>query len=282
MSADLHLHTVHSDGSWTPTELVNKAIELKLKVIAVTDHDTTAGLAEAQTAAGDKVEVIPGIEINSVLVREDGTRMDIHLLGYFIAADSGALQAVIKRQQDARQQLVEDTIAKMKSIGITLTREIVEEESGKGSIGRPHLTRAIVRVGGAPDVNAGFERFMHRKSPDFIPRHSVTPEDAIAAITAAGGIASIAHPGKNPAMDEVITALKEQGLRGIEAYHRSHGLPLIKKYLKMAAAKGMLVTGGSDCHGPYEDYPPSIGTLKVPIQVVQNLKAAKNQSSLSN
>lgn len=273
MSADLHLHTLHSDGNWSTQQLVEAAIEKELKTIAITDHDTVAGISEAVEFAASRIEIIPGIEINTIYER-DGKRRDIHILGLFIDPASPALARIIKRQQDARNRLVDETVAKCQSLGIPLTHELVRECAGNGSIGRPHLTRAIVKAGGAESINAAYERFMQRTSPDYIARHSISPIEAIEAINEAGGISSIAHPGRDEAMEEIILELKTNGLRAIEVYHRSHSLELVKKYLRLAATNEMLITGGSDCHGPSEGYPASIGTIRVPPNVVSNLKAA--------
>lgn len=273
MSADLHLHTLHSDGSWTTQQLVDAAVEKNLKTIAITDHDTVAGISEGIEYAAGRLEVIPGIEINTIYER-NGKRKDIHILGLFIDPTSPALANVIQRQQDARNRLVDETVSKCQSLGIPLTHELVTDCAGTGSIGRPHLTRAIVKAGGADSINEAWERFMRSSSPDYIARYSVAPEEAIAAIAQAGGISSIAHPSKDVDMELIIPELKKDGLRAIEAFHRSHSLEVVRKYLKMATSYDMLITGGSDCHGPSDGYPASIGTIRVPPDVVSNLRAA--------
>lgn len=273
MSVDLHLHTLHSDGSWSTQQLVEAAIEKNLKSIAITDHDTVAGIAEAFEFAANRIEIIPGIEINTVYQR-NGKRKDIHILGLFIDPAHPALHRIIQRQQDARNRLVDDTVAKCNELGIPLTHDLVHECAGKGSIGRPHLTRAIVKAGGAASVNEAYERFMQRTSPDYIARHSIEPQEAIEAINAAAGIASIAHPGRDEEIEEIILELKENGLRAIEVFHRSHTLEVVQHYMKFAKKHQMLITGGSDCHGPSDNYPASIGTIRVPPDVVSNLKAA--------
>lgn len=273
MSVDLHLHTLHSDGSWSTQELVEEAIRKNLKTIAITDHDTVAGIAEAIHIAANRIEIIPGIEINTVY-RTENKRKDIHILGLFIDPAHPALARIIQRQQDARNRLVDDTVEKLNTLGIPLTHDLVRECAGNGSIGRPHLTKAIVKAGGAASINEAYERFMQRKSPDYIARHSIQPHEAIEAINEAGGIASIAHPGKDEEICDIILELKKVGLRAIEAFHRSHTLELVRHYMRFASSNGMLITGGSDCHGPSEGYPPSIGTIRVPPDVVSNLRAA--------
>jgi predicted metal-dependent phosphoesterase TrpH len=279
MPVDLHLHTTHSDGNYTVRQLVEKAIELKLSHIAVTDHDTTAGIEEAIEVAGDRIQVIPGIEINTLYPGDDGAEQDVHILGYFIDGNNAELKAVLKKQQEARHQLVDDIIATVNGLGIPLTREHVQECAGVGSIGRPHITQAIVKVGGAKDVVEAWEKFMSRKSAHYVGRRSVSAVDAIRAITACGGIASIAHPGKAAKIEKTILALKQVGLGGIEAYHRRHSVDMVKHYIRFANKNGMLITGGSDCHGPSGEYPASIGTISVPPQVVTAMMLALPQKA---
>jgi 3',5'-nucleoside bisphosphate phosphatase len=277
MSVDLHLHTTHSDGNYTVGQLVEKAIELKLTHIAITDHDTTAGIAEAIEIAGDRIQVIPGIEINTIGEAEDGTKHDVHILGYFVDGTNAELKSVLKKQQQAREDLVDDVVAKLNELDIPLTRKQIQECAGVGSIGRPHITLAIVKAGGAADVNEAWEKFMSRKSPHYVGRRSVSPFDAIRAITACGGISSIAHPGKAPEMQKTILKLKEAGLRGVEAYHRRHSVDLVQQYIRFANKNGLLITGGSDCHGPTGEFPPSIGSISVPPHVVTALIEAASQ-----
>lgn len=275
MAVDLHLHTIHSDGTWSPTQLVEKAISLRLKHIAITDHDTVAGLAEAEKVAGDKLEIIPGIEINTVWSDDAGKMHDVHILGYFIDRSNAKLKAVMEKQQWARNQLVTETLEMLKKAGMALTLEDIQESSGIGSIGRPHLTKAIVKAGGAKDVNEAYEKFMRRTSPYYVARKSVGPQEAIAAIKDAGGISSLAHPSKDERTEDLIVTLKQFGLDAIEAFHRSHTLPHIRRLMRCARMNKMLITGGSDCHGPYEQYPESIGSIRVPLHVVQDLKSAR-------
>jgi 3',5'-nucleoside bisphosphate phosphatase len=273
MSIDLHLHTYYSDGNWSPEELVEQAVRCKLKYIAITDHDTTGGIARARAAAAGRLEVVNGIEFNTVWYAPDGQKHDVHILGYFIDTDNPVLKSAIQQQQDARQQLVHDIVSKLSERGVELNASHIAAVAGHGSIGRPHITRAIVACGGAGSVEEAYEIFMTRTSPHYIPRDSISPATAIAGIMAAGGIASLAHPGKNGFGADCVDLLIKQGLGAIEAYHRSHSLKQLRQYLRLASSRGLLVTGGSDCHGPFGDYAPSIGTVRVPLDVVHTLRA---------
>lgn len=281
MSADLHLHTYHSDGTWSPAELIETARKLKLSHIAITDHDTVAAIAEAKEHAGDDITLIPGIEINGVDKTPAGEQFDVHVLGYFIDPESPELKAVMSRQQAAREQLVDDVVAKLATCGLKISRDDIVSAAGRGSIGRPHICKAIVAAGGARDIEEAFQKYMSRKSEYYVPRRSVAPQEAVQAIRAAGGIASVAHPGKDQRMPEAILKLKEFGLQAVEAYHRSHSLELVKHYLKFARQNQLLVTGGSDCHGRQHGYPPSIGSVRVPLQVVQDLQLQLADSQVS-
>jgi predicted metal-dependent phosphoesterase TrpH len=273
MSIDLHLHTHHSDGTWSPTELVNHAISINMKHIAITDHDSVEGINEARCAATGKLEIIPGIEINTIFLHDSGKREDVHVLGYFIDPENSDLLKVLQRQKDARTQHVYDSIKAVAALGIDITADSVQRHAGIGSIGRAHITMAIVEAGGAKDVNEAWEKFMIRTSEHYVPRNSVSPSDAIRAINAAGGIASIAHPGKGTHIDALIMRLREEaGLGAIEAYHRTHSKQLVRHFTNFANQNNMLITGGSDCHGPFEKYAPTVGSIPVPQEVLQKLR----------
>jgi len=273
MSIDLHLHTHHSDGTWSPTALVNHAMSINMKHIAITDHDSVEGIKEAQEAANGKLEIIPGIEINTIYINESGKREDVHILGYFIDPENPDLLKLLQRQRDARTQHVYDSINAVAALGIDITADSVQRHAGIGSIGRAHITMAIVEAGGAKDVNEAWEKFMLRTSEHYVPRNSVSPLEAIGAINAAGGIASIAHPGKEVHMDQLIMQLREEGgLGAIEAYHRIHSVELVRHFIELANKNGMLITGGSDCHGPFEEYAPTVGSVSVPQDVLLKLR----------
>lgn len=272
MSADLHLHTYYSDGTWSPRELVEKAIKLKLACIAVTDHDTLDGLTEAAEAAAGSIELLEGIEINTVWKNPDGRWQDVHILGYLIRKDSQTLQEVIRRQQQARLEQINQIIDRLRSAGWPLTFEQVRPFAGKGSIGRPHLARAMLQRKLVTTMEQAYDLLSGRDSPVFVHRLTVSPEEAVEAVVKAGGVASLAHPGKEPFVPELVRRLKSCGLGAVEAYHRSHRLKDVKRFLALARSEDIAVSGGSDCHGPYESYPPSIGTVRIPLALVEDLK----------
>lgn len=277
MAVDLHLHTHYSDGSWSPAELVERALSLKLKCIAITDHDTTDGVEEAVLAAQNRIEIIPAVEMNTVWSGEDGEEIDVHILGYFLDRDNSRLRTALAIQQAARLTLVEDTLGILSGLGIDLSLAEVKKHAGRGSIGRPHITKAIVEAGGARNVSEAYEKFMTRGCEHYVRRKSLSPYEAVEAISAAGGIASIAHPGRSITMERIILSLKKHGLKAVEAYHRRHSLDVVRHYIRFAHRHGLTITGGSDCHGPYEQFPGSIGTISIPLQVVEALRSLTNR-----
>ncbi len=273
MTADLHLHTYYSDGNWSPAELVNAACERNFKVIALTDHDTVEGLNEFRLAAEAKIRTIDGIEFNTIWRNTKGIKQDVHILGYYIDPNAKALQDAIKLQQSARVEHINETLEAINAKGFNLSLQDVIDEAGKGSLGRPHICKAMVKKGVCKDVSNAYRMLLNRDSEYKIERRSITPEQAIEAIQSSGGIASLAHPGKDDFIPELVIELKKSRLDAIEAYHRGHTNSMVKKYLKMARENGLLVTGGSDCHGPFEDYPPTIGTVRLPLELVATLDA---------
>ncbi|HEY9785775.1 MAG TPA: PHP domain-containing protein [Candidatus Obscuribacterales bacterium] len=280
MRFDLHLHTHHSDGNWSPAELVEHAIKLKLTHVAITDHDTVSGIREAEEAARDRLIVIPGVEINTIWTNEDGRREDVHILGYFIDDKNPALLKLLKKQRQARMDHIRSFILRLKEEGIELSIEAIERCAGEGSIGKAHITEAIVEAGLAPDTSEAYEKFLTRNSPYFVERASVTPEEAIDAINSAGGLSSIAHPGKGEHMKHLILHLKSRGLSAIEAFHRIHSVDVVKSYIRFANRNSLLITGGSDCHGPYGEFPPSIGSIKLPEDILRDLIAASGRQKV--
>ncbi|MER3457670.1 MAG: hypothetical protein C4309_02600, partial [Chloroflexota bacterium] len=186
MRIDLHTHSTASDGRLTPTELVHLALERGLTAIALTDHDTTDGVAEAQTAARDTgLEVIAGVEINTE--SEDG---DVHFLGYFVRPDDAAFQAQLATLRNARLGRARLMVEKLARLGLPLDWERVQAIAGEGAVGRPHVARALLERGYITTISEAFEKYIGHEGPAYVPRYRLTPEEAIAVIRAAGGVAS--------------------------------------------------------------------------------------------
>jgi len=242
---DLHLHTTASDGTLTPSELVFRARAAGLSIISITDHDTTAGSDAARDAARDaSLQLVPGIEITAV---HEGR--DVHVLGYFIDTASGSLQAVLDRQREDRVRRVAEMSDRLSALGCPIEVAPVLAAAGRGrSVGRPQIAAALVDAGHVLTPGEAFERFLGFDGAAYVPRRGTSPADVVAIIHAAGGIASLAHPGVSP-RDQLIAPLAAAGLDAIEAGHSDHDAVTEARYRALAADLGLLVTAGSDYHG---------------------------------
>jgi len=269
MNADFHLHTHHSDGTWSPADLVEHALKIKLTHIAITDHDTTAGIKEGIDAAAGRLEIIPGVEINTIRREPDGTHRDVHILGYFIDSANASLQRLLAEQRQARLEHIEKMVANLNASGHPITMEMIKNRAGIGPLGKMHITQAMVECGMAESLMEAYEKYVCKDSPFYVRRESASPEEAIAAINGAAGFASIAHPGKSPDMLAYILNLKAHGLAGVEAFHRMHSGSLMRQYVRFANRNGLIVTGGSDCHGPYKEYGSTAGSVSLPKDIIR-------------
>lgn len=248
---DLHMHTVHSDGTLTSTELVELAKRQGLSCIALTDHDTLSGVEEAQAAGGRVgVEVIAGVEISAVC--DPGT---MHILGYFIDPKSKQLQEKLEEIQEARRQRNPMIIEKLRAIGIDITLKEVEAESGGDQVGRPHFARVLVQKGYVKNFEEAFEKYLTKGAPGYVDKRKLSSRDSIEMIEEAGGIASLAHPktlklNSTPAeFEKTLEQLKSEGLKGLEVYSSCQNKEEAASFKKLADRLGFFVTGGSDFHG---------------------------------
>jgi predicted metal-dependent phosphoesterase TrpH len=247
MTIDLHLHTTASDGRSSPAELVQLAAAAGVRVMAVTDHDTTAAVAEVRTlAAGHGIEAVPGIEITAV----EGGR-DIHILGYFFDPDDGALSTFLAAARADRISRVEAIAAKLAALGmpVDLTSILSEAHRHTGrSVGRPSIAGAMIAAGYVKNKTDAFDKWLGQDGPVFVARSGATPERVIEILHAAGGMVSLAHPGRTR-IDARIPALRDAGLDALEVFHSDHDGEMVERYATLARRLGLLVTGGSDFHG---------------------------------
>jgi len=245
--ADLHLHTVYSDGIYTPETLVAAAREHDLRAIALTDHDSVDGVEPTRRAARDSgLEVIAGAEFG-VPVLDEGDE-EIHLVGLFLDLESSALQEGLRRNRAQRKQRVMEMIEKLNRIGVTVRAEEVLRLSPPGNVTRLHLARALIQAGRVRSVRTAFKRWLRPGGAAFVPRAGAPAAETIALIHRAGGLAVMAHPGKT-LRDAEIPALAEAGLDALEVYCPDHSASDELRYLKLAAQHGLLAGAGSDCHG---------------------------------
>lgn len=276
---DLHMHTVFSDGSVLPEDLVNLALEHKLDAIAITDHDTTESLSHAQKAAeGKSLEIIPGIEVNTVWKEKE-----IHILGYYIDPEAEQLQDVIRQHRASRVVQIQEMAQKLKAkarLNIHY-EDIAALASDIGTIGRPHVAKAIVAKGGAHTISQAFSKFLNPSCETYVRRKTVPPHEAVEAIYESGGIAVIAHPGDLEMIPELAEDLMNYGLRGLEAYHRSHSPALIEFHCTLAEKLGLIVTGGTDFHGTTDAYAKALDRVHMPASVYTELKNERKRLQMS-
>lgn len=267
MFADLHVHTCFSDGTWTPEEVVARARHYGFAALALTDHDTVEGCEPAARAcvrAG--IEFIPGAEFTVELDRDE-----LHVLGYCLDVLHPRLLGEMARFQAVRQDRIREMVARLNRLKVPLQAEAVFALANCRAPGRPHVARALVEAGLCADLDEAFERFLKKSRPAWVPKFKMSGLEAIALIHAADGVAVLAHPGLNRS-DESIPGLVEAGLDGIECFHTKHSTATVEHYLEVADRYHLLVTGGSDCHG-FNKGKPLIGTVKIPYQHVEQLKA---------
>jgi len=262
----LHVHTTESDGTLSPAHLAREAAAAGFSAIAITDHDTVSGIAEAQAAAaGTGLEIIPGIELTAQYERQE-----IHLLGYFLDYRDKILLEKLALVQRDRIERVHKIIMNLEEQGIKIDAKDVFSISGKGSVGRMHIAKAMVKAGVVPTTSQAFVKYIGDKSPAYVLGFKLTPAEAIRLIKDAGGVAVLAHPYMLN-NDELIGELAVSGLDGIEVYYPEHSQSMVNFYRALAAKLNLLVTGGSDFHGSVK---PDIklGVIKLPIELVDRLR----------
>jgi predicted metal-dependent phosphoesterase TrpH len=274
--ADLHLHTCFSDGTYTPEELAGHARRCQLKAVALTDHDTVDGCARMTAACQTAgLEFIPGAEITSEFHGHE-----LHVLGYYLDPQNHALQEQLVRFQAVRRQRIHDMVERLNRLNVPLAVESVFTLANCQSPGRPHVARALVQGGWCSSLDEAFERFLKKGKPAWAPKFKIPTTEAIELLHHAGGVAALAHPGLNHC-DEAIAVLADAGLDGLECFHTKHSTAMTQRYLEVAERHGLLVTGGSDCHGMSKGQ-PLIGSLKVPYECVERLRDAMQRRAVDN
>ena len=267
MRADLHVHSTASDGTVSPRDLVALALERELDVLAIADHDSVEGLPEAfDGAAGTPLTIVPAVELSAV-----SGSADVHILAYFVDPADPNLAAELTRLRDARHHRAVAMVEALSRAGYRVSLDDVLALSDGGAVGRSHIARALVGSGAAESVSDAFRRLIGRGKPYYVPKDSSPPGDVVTTVRALGGVPVLAHPGVT-AVDSLIPDLIGAGLLGIEAYHADHTAEQRQYYAEMAASLGLLVTGGSDYHGPGGPN-PHLGSVYVPPAAVEALLA---------
>ncbi len=277
MFADLHIHTHYSDGLDGPATVVEKALAQKLAAIAITDHDSVSGIAEAIAAASssENLQIIPGIELSTT-----NKGKDVHILGYFIDYNSPYLIERLKelrKAKTARNQLIID---KLNQLGIEITIDEVNAKaiSSDTRVGRPHIAQVLSEKGVVKSIGEAFSKYLSTGGLAYVKTESVSPEQGVDIVKNAGGAAVVAHPGIYKD-DLLLQRLIDYGLDGIEVYHPDHNPQTTSTLKNLARKNSLIITAGSDYHGFRDNVPfhAGIGSYTVPSSHVEQLQLIANK-----
>jgi predicted metal-dependent phosphoesterase TrpH len=272
---DLHLHTTHSDGSFTPAEVVDFAQKAGVTALAITDHDITTGILEATVAGGKHgIDVIPGIEISSILGDSE-----LHILGYFLDYQDTRLNERLACLRESRHRRNPKIIERLQAAGIEITYEEVRSLAGTDSVGRPHIARVLMDKGVVASAKEAFDLWLADGRPAYVQRELPTPSEAMQWIREAKGLPVLAHPTwvktREGTLTDLVRRLKADGLDGVEVHYSTHTPRQTREYLALAKQLDLLVTGGSDFHGltkPDIDVGVGKGAVHVPNSLLDKLR----------
>lgn len=272
MKVDLHIHTTASDGRLSPEEVVRVAAEQGLSAIAITDHDTLAGIEPALQAAKSlpSLRVIPGLEINT-----DIPDSEIHILGYFIDYQDKELKRALENLRNSREARALKMVTKLGELGIDIAWNRVLELAEGASVGRPHIAQAMLERGYISSFKEAFTKYIGRLGPAYVERAKLSPQEAVKLVTNAKGLPVLAHPADIDNVEELVVDLKGVGLVGLEAYYDGYDRKLIDSLVHLAVKHRLIVSGGSDFHGFGSDNETPIGGVDVPIDCVERIIALK-------
>jgi predicted metal-dependent phosphoesterase TrpH len=263
---DLHIHTNHSDGFFSPTEVVKKAKENGLEIISITDHDNLSGIAEAISAGKELgVEVIPGVEISS-----DVRDKEVHLLAYYIELDNKELERYLTFFREERIKRAVRMVKRLNNLGFPLTINDVMDKALNSAVGRPHIAQAMLERGFVSSYYEAFNKYIGNGCPAFEKKVHLSPQSAFKIISDAGGLSFIAHPGYMP--EALLKEIIEAGVDGIEVIHPSHSPQQIKFYRGIVNEYFLLDSGGSDFHGGKREDEPNLGKYYTNISVIEAMR----------
>lgn len=272
--ADLHLHSSASDGQLRPAELVDFGAGQGLEVLALTDHDSTEGVEEALRAAQNRsVVLIPGVELNA-----QTTQGEAHVLGYFLDPGDQVLLRRLSERRSARDHRAEVIVRRLSRLGYCLSWSRVLEIANGGSVGRPHIARALAEAGYVCDVDEAFRRLIRKGAPAYVPTPTLTADEAVQWILEARGLPVLAHPLQ---ILESVPGLRKVGLVGLEVFYSGYVSEDMSFLSHFAESAGLLQTGGSDFHGPEVSATATLGSAPLPWEHVERLLAAARERGLS-
>ncbi|MCI0856749.1 MAG: PHP domain-containing protein [Chloroflexi bacterium] len=250
---DFHCHSTASDGVLSPADLVKLAYEQGVRVMALTDHDSTEGLEEARAAIEPDFTLIPGVELGT-----DIPGAEIHMLGLFLDPDQPELQKILKKLRDGRLGRGEGIVKKLQEMGKEISWEQVQRIAGDASVGRPHIAQVLLDNGEVETIKEAFDKYIARNGPAYVERDKMTPVEAVETIVRMNGIPCIAHPRDLENLDAMLVELKAAGMVAMEVYYKDYAPAEVERLRQLAEKHDLLPLGGSDyhgLHGPDEPYP---------------------------
>jgi predicted metal-dependent phosphoesterase TrpH len=271
---DLHLHTTASDGRLSPTELIQLVASKGVKVVSVSDHDTTEGLAEVSRAIEEfpNMRLIPGIELSTDIPGDE-----IHMLGYFMEYDDPEFQQVLRRFRAGRVDRAKMMVEKLASLGLEVEWERVQAIAGDGSVGRPHIALALVEKGYFKEPKEPFFEFLGRNGLAYAEREKMTPSEGVQLLARVGGVPVLAHPAQLQDLDQKVEELKAAGLRGMEVHYAMYSPETVDYLLSVARRHDLIPCGGSDYHGLGNTGELLPGLLGPPMETVERLEEAHRE-----
>ena len=270
---DLHSHTTASDGTLSARELVRAAVKRGVRVLAITDHDSTDALADAldEAARHPPLTIVPGLEINC-----DVPGAEVHILGYYVDYAAVWFQDFLREQRAERVARVHRIADRLAELGMPIDPAEVFAIVKEGAAGRPHVAQVMVQRGYVKSVREAFDRWLHAGGPANVPRKRLTPAEAVHIVRRARGVPVFAHPGL-AARDELVPELVAAGLLGIETYYAEHSAAQTAHYAELCRQHGLIATGGSDYHGERSGRTNPLGHPPVPMRVYDDLRAAADR-----
>ena len=257
---DFHCHSTASDGVLSPADLVKLAYEQGVRVMALTDHDSTEGLAEARAAIEPDFTLIPGVELGT-----DIPGAEVHMLGLFLDPGQPELQEILKKLRDGRLGRGEGIVKKLEEMGNKISWEQVQRIAGDASVGRPHIAQALLDNGEVATIKEAFDKYIARNGPAYVERDKMTPVEAVETIVRIGGIPCIAHPRDLENIDNMLAELKAAGMVAMEVYYKDYAPDEVERLRQLAEKHGLLALGGSDYHGLHGPNEPFPGGQHTPV-----------------
>lgn len=259
---DFHCHSTASDGALPPAEVIGLAYRQGVRVLALTDHDSTEGIAEAREAAArhPDLTLIPGVEFGT-----DIPGAEVHVLGLFLDPDNVELQETLARLRESRLGRGRGIVEKLRAMGFDVTWEQVKRIAGDASVGRPHVAQALYEKQYVSDVKEAFDKYIGRNGPAYVEREKMTPAEAVETIVRLGGVPCLAHPADLEGLDDILAELKAAGLVAIEVHYKDYSPETVERLKEAAKKYGLLPLGGSDYHGIFGPDEPLPGQMWSPL-----------------